>query len=70
MGRCAAFGRRSEAKRGEGEQTWWGEAPVRCQDIGNTNGQDMGYSDGRDMGYSGALLAGLGLLGSRVQTYA
>jgi len=27
MGRCAAFGRRSEAKRGEGEQTWWGEAP-------------------------------------------
>jgi len=23
---------------------WWGEAPVRCQDIGNTNGQDMGYT--------------------------
>jgi hypothetical protein len=21
---------------------WWGEAPVRCQDIVNTNGQDMG----------------------------
>jgi hypothetical protein len=23
---------------------WWGEAPVRCQDIGYTNGQDMGYT--------------------------
>jgi len=22
--------------------TWWGEAPVRCQDIGNTNGQHIG----------------------------
>jgi hypothetical protein len=31
-------------ERARSDQDWWGEAPVRCQDMGNTNGQDMGYT--------------------------
>jgi hypothetical protein len=30
---------------------WWGEAPVRGQDIGNKHGQDMGNSFEQSKGW-------------------